>query len=604
MHRAAIRLVFLFALLLTAVTVSAQPSATTSVPRVVRLTGVFVPANGMPPAPVETITLAIYGEEAGGAPLWQETQYVTVESAGRYTVLLGATQPDGLPLDIFASGDARWVGRRFERVGEPEQARVSLPSVPYALKAADADTLGGLPPSAYLLADPTGGGGTSVAASSAPAASPASAPQAATSGTAGCIGEFTNTTDLGCSPMVDVGGAIGLGTSTPLDRFHVRFTNTNGAFTGLAVQNLGSTATSYSGMLFYDQNGALGLFQGFNNSTHEYRINNIASSGSINFMLGGASKLQLRSDGNVNLAGYLFMDGTVILNNRGTESVGVGANALATGTGSRNNAVGLNALGRIGAGSLNNAFGSYALQVNTDGDENSGFGDQSLSFNTTGFRNTAIGSLTLAHLSSGSENIALGARAGLSMTTGSNNIAIGNGGVNSESGVIRIGTGGTHSKFFAAGVRGRTTGVADAIPVVIDSNGQLGTVSSSRRFKEDIRDMGDASRALFNLRPVTFRYAKAYNDGAKPIQYGLVAEEVAEVFPDLAVKNAEGGVDTVHYETLSVLLLNELQKQHETVGHLQEQNRALTDRLAAVEALLSRVAAATAATAAPATETR
>mgnify|MGYP001462604676 CR=1 FL=1 len=159
--------------LLCAFTVSAQSTlpATTSVPRIVRLTGVFVPANGMPPAPVETITLAIYGEESGGAPLWQETQYVTVDNAGRYTVLLGATQPDGLPLDIFASGDARWVGRRFERAGEQEQARVSLPSVPYALKAADADTLGGLPPSAYLLADPTGTGTTSASGSTAAAAS-------------------------------------------------------------------------------------------------------------------------------------------------------------------------------------------------------------------------------------------------------------------------------------------------------------------------------------------------------------------------------------------------------------------------------------------------
>lgn len=83
----------------------------------------------------------------------------------------------------------------------------------------------------------------------------------------------------------------------------MRFTNTNGAFTGLAVQNLGNTATSYSGMLFYDQNGALGQFQGFDDSTHEYRINNIASSGSINFMLAGSSKFQLRADGDVDIPG-------------------------------------------------------------------------------------------------------------------------------------------------------------------------------------------------------------------------------------------------------------------------------------------------------------
>ena len=127
---------------------STASSAVPAVPRVVRMTGTFAPANGLPSSPVETVTLAIYADETGGAPLWQETQYVTLDAAGRYAVLLGATQPEGLPVDLFASGDARWLGRRFERVGEPEQARVLLASVPYALKAANADTLGGLPPSA------------------------------------------------------------------------------------------------------------------------------------------------------------------------------------------------------------------------------------------------------------------------------------------------------------------------------------------------------------------------------------------------------------------------------------------------------------------------
>ena len=141
-------------LCLSPLTALAQVSQEASVPRLINITGVFRPADGRPPAAVETVTLAIYGDETGGAPLWQETQYVVVDADGRYAVLLGATQPDGLPLDLFASGDARWLGRRFERAGEHEQARVLLASVPYALKAADADTLGGRPSSAYLLADP------------------------------------------------------------------------------------------------------------------------------------------------------------------------------------------------------------------------------------------------------------------------------------------------------------------------------------------------------------------------------------------------------------------------------------------------------------------
>ena len=151
-----------------------------------------------------------------------------------------------------------------------------------------------------------------------------------------------------------------------------------------------------------------------------------------------------------------------------------------------------------------------------------------------------------------------------------------------------LGVPGTQTKTVIAGIRGITTGLADAIPVVIDSAGQLGTVSSSRRFKEDIRDMGDASRALFALRPVTFRYTQAYTDGAKPLQYGLVAEEVAEVFPALAVPNADGGVDTVHYETLSVLLLNEVQQQQR---RLETQRSDIETQRTEIELLKARLAA-------------
>jgi hypothetical protein len=122
---------------------------------------------------------------------------------------------------------------------------------------------------------------------------------------------------------------------------------------------------------------------------------------------------------------------------------------------------------------------------------------------------------------------------------------------------------------------------------VIDSTGQLGTFSSSRRFKEDIRDMGEASRAIFALRPVTFRCARAYADGGKPIQYGLVAEEVAAAFPDLAVFNADGSVDTVHDEKLSVLLLNELQTQRRELHQQQLEMQKQQERLAALERRLA-----------------
>jgi hypothetical protein len=144
------------------------------------------------------------------------------------------------------------------------------------------------------------------------------------------------------------------------------------------------------------------------------------------------------------------------------------------------------------------------------------------------------------------------------------------------------------TSFFAAGIRGVTTGNNDAIPVVIDSNGQLGTVSSSRRFKEDINDMDTVSSGLMRLRPVTFRYRKPFADGSKPIQYGLIAEEVADVYPDLVAHSADGQIETVKYQVLDSMLLNELQKEHKQVQEQAETIRVLEARLAVLEkALLS-----------------
>lgn len=139
------------------------------------------------------------------------------------------------------------------------------------------------------------------------------------------------------------------------------------------------------------------------------------------------------------------------------------------------------------------------------------------------------------------------------------------------------------TRFFVTGIRGITTGNNDAIPVVIDSNGQLGTVNSSGRFKEDIRDMGTASSDLLRLRPVTFRYQKPFADGSKPIQYGLIAEEVAEVYPDLVARSANGQIESVKYQVLDSMLLNELQKEHAQLQRQAQAIRLLEERLAALE---------------------
>jgi trimeric autotransporter adhesin len=237
----------------------AQQTSPATIPRVVRLTGTFVPANGQPAAPVETVTLSIYADEAGGSPMWEETQDVRVDSGGQYTVLLGASRPEGLPLSLFGSGDARWLSVRFERPGEDDRPRVRLTSVPYALRAVDAETLGGRPASAYALAEATEGTG---------ATTTVTGPLAVNPGTPNFLSKYVSTADVGNSAVYETNGSVGIGTTVPLDTLHVRFSNTSGVFTGFAVQNLGATAGSFSGMLFYDQNGALGQFQGFNNSTH------------------------------------------------------------------------------------------------------------------------------------------------------------------------------------------------------------------------------------------------------------------------------------------------------------------------------------------------
>ena len=260
-------------------------------------------------------------------------------------------------------------------------------------------------------------------------------------------------------------------------------------------------------------------------------------------------------------------------------------------TGSYNTAAGEDALQDNTTGSYNNASGSGALLVNTTGSSNTADGYEALGANTTGTNSTAVGYSALFANTTGSNNIAIGNTSAYNVSGGnSNNIHIGSQGASSDSGTIRIGTPGTQTSFFAAGIRGVTTGNNDAIPVVIDSAGQLGTVSSSRRFKEDIHDMGDSSSGLLRLRPVTFRFQKPFDDGAKPIQFGLIAEEVEKVYPDLVAHSADGQIESVKYQVLDSMLLNELQKQHSELEAQREQNRKLEARLAALEALLSNKA--------------
>ena len=242
-------------------------------------------------------------------------------------------------------------------------------------------------------------------------------------------------------------------------------------------------------------------------------------------------------------------------------------------------------------GSYNTGAGTMTLYQST-GDYNTASGYAALYSNQGGGSNTAVGSYALLENTTGSNNIAIGSWAGYSLSnSSSNNIDIANDGSASDNGVIRIGSNGNQSAFFVGGVRGVTTGSKDAIEVMIDQNGQLGTKSSSIRFKEDVHDMAAASDGLMRLRPVTYRYKQPYADGSKPIDYGLIAEEVAEVYPDLVARDADGQIQTVQYQKLTPMLLNEVQKEHKLLEQQAETIQQLKSQLAALPLLEKRLAA-------------
>jgi hypothetical protein len=256
---------------------------------------------------------------------------------------------------------------------------------------------------------------------------------------------------------------------------------------------------------------------------------------------------------------------SLVNNSTGFENTATGAAALAGNTtGQDNTAMGSGALAANVTGNFNNAFGRNALVAHQNGDGNVAVGDSALANHATGTSNTAIGNSTLVNATTGDFNIALGVFAGQNIT-GNNNIDIGNGGFAGEDNTIRIGNV-SHTKAFIAGIFGVTTGGA-AVPVMIDATGQLGQFSSSRRFKKDIEPMDKASEGILALKPVTFHYK---SDTKGIAQFGLIAEDVAEVNPDLVVRDNKGEIYSVRYEAVNAMLLNEFLKEHRRVHELEE----------------------------------
>ena len=306
---------------------------------------------------------------------------------------------------------------------------------------------------------------------------------------------------------------------------------------------------------------------------------------------------------------------TLFSDNFGTDNTATGYHALFSNTfGARNAAIGSQALNNNVDSSDSTAVGFNALYSQTFGERNTAIGSYAL-FNSTfnpplyyGHDNTAVGFQALYNNIEGAYNIALGTHAGAAQTYFSYwNIDIGNEGVDGEANTIRIGTppqpdgwfepghGGPsgQSRTFIAGIRDVNTGNDDAIPVVIDSAGQLGTGSSSRRFKTEIKPMEKISEAVLALKPVTFRYKGENSNNSSRRQFGLIAEDVAKVNPDLVVRDKNGEIYTVRYDAVNAMLLNEflkarrkMEKQEATIAKQQKQLEALTAGLQKVSAQL------------------
>jgi Chaperone of endosialidase len=320
----------------------------------------------------------------------------------------------------------------------------------------------------------------------------------------------------------------------------------------------------------------------------------------------GAAALLLNTTGFSNTG----IGSTALLHNNGGNNTGAGAGALTSNTtGNANTAIGVGALGsnidasgNTATGVLalsanehsfgntangfaalqnnlavnNTAMGAGALHLSVGGGNNTAVGFNALGSEVNGISNVAVGSGALANATRGF-NIALGAEAGLAVTTAINVIAIGHPGANVDFGC------------FIGNIRGETTNIADAIPVVIDSHGQLGTLSSSQRFKKDIKPMQSTSSSVLDLKPVTFHYK---NDKSNIPQFGLIAEEVAKVNPELVARDKNGEIYTVRYDAVNAMLLNEFLKEHRKNEAQEATIAQLKKRIEAITADLQKVSAA------------
>jgi trimeric autotransporter adhesin len=382
------------------------------------------------------------------------------------------------------------------------------------------------------------------------------------------VGIYGSTTSSGSPLFVDSTGKLGTGGGSAL------VTSFNGRTGAVLPADNDYSFGQLSGTLARSQlSGTYSAAVDLNNGSNSFTGNGAGLTGvqpgpgSANYIQNGTSQ---QAGASFNISGTGTANGFASATTY--QIAGSGAVLSVGNLADDNLFLGLGAGLNNTTGSGNAFFGRGAGYFNSTGSSNTFIGAGAGTINTSGNSNIFIGN-SAGYVSTGNENIFIGTSAGVNNTTGNNNIYISNEGTGTENNTIRIGTQGTgngqQALTYIAGIYGSTVN-NNGVPVYVDNNGQLGTVVSSRRFKEQIADMGDSTSALMSLRPVTFLYKPEYAKGDRTLQYGLIAEEVAQVYPELVAYDQDGQPYTVRYQYLTPMLLNEAQKQYRRVEEQSE----------------------------------
>ncbi len=621
-------------------TVSAQQSVSVSavVPTLVNFNGALRDAGGQPLSGPQQVTFSLYKESAGGAALWMEAQKVEADATGTYTVTLGATTAQGMPASLFASGEAHWLGVRVE--GQEEQPRVLLVSVPYALKAADAQTLGGLPSSAFALAPATSNTSSSTTTTTTTSAgrhTPSSGVTTA-GGTASTLPLFSTAADIENSVVTQSGSGstakigINAAPATTLDvngDTTVRGNLTSNGFVNASTYELGGSLFAFgnaaSAYTFLGFAGNTAAYTNYGNTATGYQALYKNMFGYSNTAY-GMSALYANYSGNYNTAvGNAALSG----NSSGTYNTAVGYGTLFSNAGGGDNtAAGYQALGGNLGGNFNSGVGEYALYFNQSGSMNTAIGyyagpNQTFTnlTNTTAVGAyaavTASNSLVLGSIN-GTNNATADTNVGIALTAPTARLHIGNSnttGLRVE-GPLNAGTGTMAGSFGGRGdfdidafgvVGGRFivkesgnvgigTSTPDARLSVAGSADKTGGGSwgtySDRRLKDLDGSFVSGLSQVLRINPVRYRYKEEngmnIHDGEEHI--GLVAQEVQRVIPEAVSENSKGYL-LVNNDPIIWAMLNAIKEQQKQIEEqrlqIRQQQRQITRLSGKVQAVES-----------------